>query len=43
MNSPRQTQDAIGAQYVVVCHCIIHQENMYAIVLTFAEVMKNVV
>ena len=32
----------LGAQDVVVTHCIIHQENLYTKVLDFAEVMKNV-
>ena len=36
-------QDAVGAQDVVVCQCIIHQDKLCTKVLTFAEVMKNVV
>ena len=35
--------DVIGAQDVVVSHCIIHQENLSTEVLPFAEAMKNVV
>ncbi|XP_076373036.1 general transcription factor II-I repeat domain-containing protein 2B-like [Tachypleus tridentatus] len=34
---------AIGAQDVVVSHCIIHQESLCTKVLDFPEVMKNVV
>ena len=34
---------AVGAQNVVVSHCIIHQKNLCAKVLDFAEVMRNVV
>ena len=33
----------VGAQDVVVSHCIIHQENLCTKVLAFAEGMKNVV
>ena len=33
--------DAIGAQDVVVSHCIIHQENLCTTALAFADVMKN--
>ena len=32
--------DAVGAQDVVVSHCIIHQENLYTKVLAFAGDMK---
>lgn len=35
--------NAVGAQDVVVSHCIIHQENLCTKVLDFAEVMRNVV
>ena len=35
--------DAIGAQDVVVSHCIIQKENLCTKVLVFAEVTKNVV
>ena len=35
--------DAVGAQDVVVSHCIIHQENLCPNVLAFVEVMRNVV
>ena len=35
--------NAVWAQNVVVSHCIIHQENLYAKVLDFADVMGNVV
>ena len=35
--------NAVGAQDVVVSHCIIHQENMCTKVLDFEEVMTNVV
>ena len=34
---------AVGAQNIVVSHCIIHQENLCTKVLNFAEVMRNVV
>ena len=34
---------AIGAQKLVVNHCIIHQENMSNKVLDFADVMRKVV
>ena len=34
---------AVGAQNVVVSHCIIHQENLCTKVLNFTEVMRNVV
>ena len=33
--------DAVGAQDVVVNHCIIHQENLCTKVLALVEVMKN--
>ena len=33
----------VGAQNVVVSHCIIYQENLCTKVLDFAEVMRNVV
>ena len=33
--------DAVGAQDVVVSHCIIHQENLCTTALAFSEVMKN--
>ena len=35
--------NAVGAQNVVVNHCIIHQEKLCTKVLDFAEVMGNVV
>ena len=35
--------DAVGAQDVIVCHCIIHQENMCTNVLAFAEITKNII
>ena len=35
--------NAVGAQDVVVSHCIILQENICTNILAFAEVMKNVV
>ena len=35
--------NAIGAQNVVVSHCIIHQENLCTKVLDFADIMGNVV
>ena len=35
--------DAVGAQDVVVSHCIIHQENLCTRALAFAEAMKNVI
>ena len=35
--------DSIGSQGVVVNHCIIHQQNLCAKVLGFADVMKDVV
>ena len=35
--------NAVGAQDVVVSHCIIHQENLFTKIVDFAEVMRNVV
>ena len=35
--------NAVGAQDVVLCHCIIHQENLCTKIVDFAEVMRNVV
>ena len=35
--------NAVGAQNVVVSHCIIHQENLCTKVLDFADVMANIV
>ena len=35
--------NAVGAQNVVVSHCIIHQENLCTKVLDYAEVVRNVV
>ena len=35
--------NAVGAQDVVVSHCIIHQENLYTKIVDFAEVMRNFV
>ena len=35
--------NAVGAQDVVVSHCIIQQGNLCTNVLAFAEAMKNVV
>ena len=35
--------NAVGAQDVVVSHCIIHQENLCTKIVDFAEVMRNVV
>ena len=40
--STQKFMDAVGAQDVVVRHCIIDQENLCTNDLTFAEVMKNV-
>ena len=37
----KRSLDAVGAQDVIVSHCIIHQENLCTIVLAFAEIMKN--
>ena len=34
---------AVGAQDVVLSHCIIHQENLCTKIVGFAEVMKNIV
>ena len=34
---------AVGAQNIVVSHCIIHQENLCTKVLDFVEIMRNVV
>ena len=39
----KKIMDAVGAQDVVVCHCIIHQDNLCTNDLTFAEVMTNYV
>ena len=35
--------NAVGAQDVVVSHCIIHQENLCTKIVDFAEVIRNVV
>ena len=35
--------NAVGAQNVVVSHCIIHQDNLCTKVLDFADIMGNVV
>ena len=35
--------NAVGAQDVVVSHCIIHQENLCTNVLDFPEVIRNVI
>ena len=41
MDSPKNKfLDAVGAQDIVVSHCIIHQENLCTITLAFAEGMK---
>ena len=39
----QKIMDAVGAQDVVISHCIIRQKNMSTKVFAFAEVMKNVV
>ena len=35
--------NAVGAQDVVLSHCIIHQKNLCTKIVGFAEVMINVV
>ena len=35
--------NAVGAQDVVLSHCIIHQKNLCTKIVGFAEVMRNVV
>ena len=39
----KKSMDAVGAQNVVVCHCIFHQENLCTKVLAFAEIIKNAI
>ena len=38
----KKIMDAVGVQNAVARHCIIHQEDICAKVLAFAEAIKNV-
>ena len=39
----KKSLDAVGAQDVVVNHCIIHQDKLCTNVVAFVEAMRNVV